>query len=169
MDSRAGSAPANSAEVAPLTAAIAAARAGDLATLHGLIDWPLTGVGGIARSLSGVLERDRASVLAAGLAELDSASSNISVVVDVLRDVAPRLARAQRIERADPATAASILAQLRVPPLPAGPTATQLARLTELGTQAAAIGEVFLVVTDAESVPVALTPDGTRLVLLLPD
>ncbi|MBX6750729.1 MAG: hypothetical protein IRY85_13835 [Micromonosporaceae bacterium] len=153
----------------PLAAAIAAARAGDLDTLRGLIDWPLTGIGGIAQSLTGVLERDRAQVLATGLAELDSAADRAEIVAGVLRDVAPRLARAHQIERADPATIEPVLARLRVPPLPPGLTEAQSARLAGLGAQAAAIREVFLVITETESLPVAMTPDGTRLVLVLPD
>ncbi|HEY2669701.1 MAG TPA: hypothetical protein VGJ07_04920 [Rugosimonospora sp.] len=150
-----------------LTAAVDAARAGDLNRLRDLVDWPLSGAGQISQSLPGVLERDRADVAASGLAELDSAATDPVVVDEILRPLAERLARAQEIRPADARASASALAILRVPAPPAGLTDAQRERLTDLSERAAALRDVYLVVDDRGEVPLAVTADSGRLVLVL--
>jgi hypothetical protein len=149
-----------------LTLAIAAAREGDLDRLRGYVDWPLSGAASIGRSLAGVLERDRASVAASGLAELDAAADDPGVVAALLQDVAPRLATTQEIRWAEDETRDAALAALRVPDAPPGLTDDQRARLDELRARAAAVRLVYVLVGDFEQMPVARTEDTDRLVLI---
>jgi hypothetical protein len=150
-----------------LTAAVNAARAGDLNRLRDLVDWPLSGAGQIGQSLPGVLERDRADVAASGLAELDSAATDPVVIDEILRPLAERLAGAREIRPADARASASALAILRVPAPPSGLTDAQRERLTELAERSAALRDVYLVVDDRGEVPLAVTADSGRLVLVL--
>jgi hypothetical protein len=149
-----------------LTAAIIAARAGDLDRLRGLVDWPLSGAATIGRSLAGVLERDRASVAASGLAELDAAAYEPGVVDELLRDVAPRLAATREIRWAEPEVRDAALAALRIPDPPPGLTDEQRARLGDLRDRAAALGLVYLLLGDYGQMPIARTQDTDRLVLI---
>jgi hypothetical protein len=89
------------------------------------------------------------------------------VVDEILRPLAERLARAQEIRPADARASASALAILRVPAPPAGLTDAQRERLTDLSERAAALRDVYLVVDDRGEVPLAVTADSGRLVLVL--
>jgi hypothetical protein len=149
-----------------LSAAVDAARAGDLDALRGLVDWPLSGAGQVGRSLPGVLERDRASVAASGLAELDAAASDPAAVEDILRPLAWRLTSAREIRPADAGSASAALAALRVPAPPPGLTGAQRGRLIELGERVAALRDVYLIVDDRGAEPVVVAADPDRLVLV---
>jgi hypothetical protein len=151
-----------------LTQAITAARAQDYDTLQGLIDWPLTGAADLSRALAGVREPDRTTVVASGLAELDAAASRPDLVAEILADAAPRLAAAREIRVAQDAQHHAVLAALQVTPPPPGLTDEQRARLTALQARAATLHDVYLVVSDTGELPVVVTPDTGRLVLLLP-
>jgi hypothetical protein len=142
-----------------LTQAITAARAQDYDTLQGLIDWPLTGAADLSRALAGVREPDRTTVVASGLAELDAAASRPDLVAEILAD---------EIRVAQDAQHHAVLAALQVTPPPPGLTDEQRARLTALQARAATLHDVYLVVSDTGELPVVVTPDTGRLVLLLP-
>jgi hypothetical protein len=149
-----------------LTTAIAAARLQDLDRLRGFVDWPLTGAATIGQALRGVLERDRAAVVASGLAELDAAATDPEIVVEFLQDVAPQLANAREIRRAEGEAKESILAALRIPEIPAGLTDEQHERLSELRERAAALRDVYLVISDQGELPVVRAADTDLLVLI---
>ena len=150
-----------------LAAAVTAAREDDLDRLRGLVDWPLTGVGQMAQSLAGVLERDRERVTASGLAELDAAAADPSMVEEILRPLARRLAGARDIGPAGEPARSAALAVLRVPPLPPGLNQAQRHRMVELGERAAAIREVYLIADGEGGQPVAVAADSYLLVLIL--
>ena len=149
-----------------LTTAIAAARLQDLDRLRGFVDWPLTGAATIGQALRGVLERDRAAVVASGLAELDAAAAHPEIVAEFLQDVAARLARAREIRWAEGEARESILAGVRIPEIPAGLTDEQHERLSELRQRAAALRDVYLVISDQGQLPVLRAADTNLLVLI---
>jgi len=90
-----------------LTAAVDAARSDDLDSLRALVDWPMSGVGVIAQSLSDVVEPARVEVVASGLADLDAAAASPHMVEEILRPLAARLAAAREIRPAGPEEAAA--------------------------------------------------------------
>ncbi|OLB75110.1 MAG: hypothetical protein AUI14_21665 [Actinobacteria bacterium 13_2_20CM_2_71_6] len=150
-----------------LAAAIRAARAGDLAQLSTLVDWPLSGAPGIAGSLPLVSELDRATGVASGLAELDSAEGNLGLVAELLEPIADRLAVAREIVPAGPEVRAQVLSALQIPEIPAGLTEHQQARLAQLRERAAALRDVYVVRGDHGDQPLAMASDNGRLVLVL--
>ena len=150
-----------------LTAAVTAARSGDLDRLRGLVDWPLTGAGQVAQALPDVLERDRAEVAASGLAELDAAATDASVVDEIIPPLAERLANEHEVRAADVSTTSAALAALQVPPPPPGLSEAQRERLIELSARAAALTDVYVIVDDQGEMPVVVAADAGRLVLVL--
>lgn len=148
-----------------LRAAVDAARADDLARLHALVDWPLSGAGQVGQALSGVLERDRAEVAAMGLAELDAAAADPGMVEELLRPLAGRLAGAREIRRADAEAGAAALAAVRVPPPPPGLTSASRDRLTALAERAASLHDVYVIADDHGETPVIVATDLGLLVL----
>lgn len=149
--------------------AVAAARAGDLPRLQALVDWPLCGIAVMARAMPDVLEPDRATITAAGLAELDAAGSDLDVVTDVLRPVISTLVGARSVRPATPAERDSTLARLRVGPAQPGLTPAQVDRIAGLRGRAALMTEVYVVQNPDGDLPVARAADTGRLVLVLDD
>ncbi len=152
-----------------LAAATEAARRHDLAGLAALVDWQLSGAATVGRSLEAIRRPDRAEAVASGLAELDDVAARPELVTDLLRQVGLAFARSASAHPADPETAESVLATLRLPEaLPTGLTEPQVARLTELNRRAAGLRQVWLVSgDDHETLAVAWAPDTDRLVLAL--
>jgi hypothetical protein len=147
--------------------AVAAAQAGDAATVRSLIDWPLTGAAVMFRSLGLVDEADRAVSVALGLAELDGATGDADMVANVLAEEAEFLVPAEDVETATDGERADVLRALQVPELPPGLTAAQLARADELRARAAQLREVYVVVGPNGRRPYAIASDTGLLVLLL--
>jgi hypothetical protein len=153
----------------PISAAIRAARDGDLAGLAGSVDWELSAAADLARSLPLVFEDDRARVLASGLAEVDAAAGDPDLARDVLEPVRERLAAARAVHPADPALRAATLDRLRVPDAPPGLSAEQAARFDRMRERAAALTDVYVVDTDLGPLPLVVAADSGRLVLLVDD
>jgi hypothetical protein len=148
-----------------IDAAVAASRAGDLRELHRLIDWRLGGAATMGRAVPGVHVQDRAEIVASGLAELDEAAERLDVVAGILHGLASALAGAREVRAADPATAESVLATLRLPEAtPTGLTDDQVGRLGELRDRAAALRQVYLVGHAGGVVAFAVAADTGRLV-----
>ena len=152
-----------------LTAAIDAARARDLDTLNGLVDWPLSGAAVVFRGLADDIDaEDRSAVVASGLGELDQAATDRTLTEDVLGEFVPRLVAARQIRPAGPEERGAVLAEVRVPDEVApGLTEAQGARQLELRDRSARLDEVYVVVGDEGDVPVAWAPDTGRLVFVL--
>lgn len=157
-----------------IAAAVAAARAGDLATLHALVDWRLgSPVGaGLAEVGAGLPEAHRADrrlrTLARSLADLDDTATLCPRSrAFAARPLAAVLRENTAVSPAPPETAARTLAAMQIPDvLDDGPAASQLARLAELREQARGVGDVHLVATPAEEIAIGISAEG--LLVLAP-
>jgi hypothetical protein len=150
-----------------LTRAVAAVRAGDAQALRHLIDWPMTGAAKTLCSLASTPEGERAENVAAGLAELDRASTDPLQVTNILAVQAGVLGEATNIRAALPWQQREVLATLRVPPMPPGLSADQLARVDALRARSELITDVYVVITATAQRPYAIAADTGLLVLVL--
>jgi hypothetical protein len=152
--------------VSLVTAAIAAARAGELARLHALVDWPLSVAGGMLRAAAHVDLADRDRLVAGGLTEFLAAVDDQALVREYLEPVAAWLAAAWEVRPADPARTRQVLDDL-VPPEPDGLSSDRIAQLRELRSRANGLNEVLVAVADAGALPVVPSPETGRIVLPL--
>ena len=137
----------------------AAAEAGDLDALHGLVDWELTGVVAMLGALSDVAVEDRAEIAARGFEEIDSTARS----VDAAR---PRLAEALRA-LASGDVAAGARAALALPPAPDGLADGQVARVEALRERAVGVRDAIVVARrDRADLELPVTADGQRVVLV---
>jgi hypothetical protein len=146
---------------------IAASRQ-DRDAVRGLIDWPLTGAPAMARALYGVLEADRARVAATGLAELAASAARPELSDEILSDIWPILAGAREARLASEPERADTIGALQLPPPPPGLAEEQRVQLEALRGRAARMSEAYVIVADAGTLPVAITAETRRLVLVLP-
>jgi hypothetical protein len=150
-----------------LSRAVAAVRAGDADALRRMIDWPLTGAAKTLHSLSATSEDERAENVAIGLAQLDLASTEPLQVANILVVQAGLLVQAADIRVAAEWERQEVLAALRVPPMPPGLTAHQLARIAALRARAELLADVYVVITPSTWQPYAIASDTGLLVLVL--
>jgi hypothetical protein len=146
---------------------IAASRQ-DRDAVRGLIDWPLTGAPAMAKALYGVLEADRARVAATGLAELAASANRPELTDGILNEIWPILAGALEARTASEPERADAIGALQLPPPAPGLVEEQREQLDALRGRAAMMREVYVIVADAGVLPVALTAETRRLVLVLP-
>jgi hypothetical protein len=157
-----------------ISAAVAAAREGDLATLHALVDWRLgSPVGaGLAEAGAGLPEAHRADrrlrTLARTLADLDDTATLCARSrAFAARPLAAALRAHTAVTPAPPEAAARVLAAMQIPEVhDDGPAPSQLARLAELREQARGIGGVHLVATPTGQVALGVSAEG--LLVLAP-
>lgn len=157
-----------------ISAAVSAARSGDLATLHALVDWRLgspvgAGLAEVGAGLPDVHRADRRlRTLARTLADLDDTATLCARSrAFAARPLAAVLRANTGIAEAPPEAAARALAAMQIPEIHEdGPAAAQLARLAELREQARGIGHVHLVATPAEQIAVGISAEG--LLVLAP-
>lgn len=139
-----------------------AAAAEDLAALHALVDWELTGAAPLARALTAVDAADRAAVARRGFEELDRGARDPDAVRSKLGD----LLRALVGGDVRPGSA-EIAAAVRVPDPPEGLDPEQERRLGELRERAASVQEALVVERPhAAGLPLAVAPDGERVVIV---
>ncbi|GIG57043.1 hypothetical protein Lfu02_14150 [Longispora fulva] len=146
-----------------LRSAVAAARAGDLATVSALVDWGVSGAGLIAAAVSELRPEIRQRSASSGLGEIDRAVLGDPEITEVMvRPFAARLAMTRDIRPASPEVRETLIAALRVrEDLPPELSPEQVVRLAEFRAQVEAIEDVFVLVIDAEELPIAVTPRNT--------
>jgi hypothetical protein len=152
-----------------VTAAVDAARAGDLLGLHSLVDWRLSNAGRMVAAAAGIpsaMVGRIPDLLDSGLRELDESMrptrDNRHFLV---RPLAAVLAKASSVRPASPDERAALFGALRLPErLPEGPTAEQLERLVELRYRAAVVDEVYVAESVLGDLPVGVTPGGLLVV-----
>ncbi|MBO0871271.1 MAG: hypothetical protein J2P15_22180 [Micromonosporaceae bacterium] len=166
---RARRAAAEDAVVDPLVSRAVQTAQQDAAGLRLLIDWPLSAAGDVLRNVAQIPEQDRSWVFESGLHELESAASDPRLVAEVLPQLAARFGGAREIRRADLAARRAALDAWAVPEPPAGLTAQQASRVAVLRDRAATLDVVYLLLGDAEELPVAPVPGTDLLVVRLPD
>ncbi len=149
----------------PLSAALAAAHAGDLAALHAVLNWQLSEAPILARSAGRGVPGLLVSGLDHGIAEVRGRHREPGLAADLLRPVAQRLAGATGARPATPAESGPVLRAARVEPLPAEVSDEQRAWFDGLRRQAAQLRDVWLVETVDGPLPVILVPDGATVVL----
>lgn len=147
-----------------LATALDAARRGDLAVLHAMIDWTLSEAPIVATPQEGVPGR-YVSGLDNGIAEITRRAGSWRQAAEELLPVAERLATARLARPATPAERDTVLPLVQIAPLRAEATPAQRAFFDPLRERASRIRDVWIVETSNGNLPVLLIPDGELIVL----
>ncbi len=148
--------------------AVTAAKRGDRERLRRLIDWPLVGLPTMLAAVSAVDQEFRATVVASGLSELDSATNNPRSSDRILGPLLARLAQAALVYPAGPAQRTAFFTALRRGDhAPEGLTRDQLDRLAALAARAESVTEAYVLSTPQGEMVVGRVPITDRLVFVL--
>ncbi len=154
-------------EPAVLERARAAARRGDLTAIVDLVDWPLTGAPGIAQGTAAVLADGRIPNSEQGIDALEQSVELGADIAEFLELLTIALFGSDAVTPADETVRATVLETLRIVPMPASATPRQHAYFARMREKAAALTDVYVIHHWDGDLPVAVTPDGDRLVLPL--
>ena len=146
---------------------VSAAQHGDIAQMHALVDWALSGGPKMARSLYGVSNDQRAGIAMVGWAELQDNIVSDHKLISRLNTLALRLQRLANVRAATTAERNSNLAELHVTAPRAHLPPDVLEGLNAISQRAKAVSLVYFLETlQGAPLVVALAPDGQQLVLL---
>lgn len=123
---------------------IVAARLGDPITLNALVDWPVSGAGGLVRSLHDLDPGDRMDAAKVGLANLLSEGSPEDGSFP-LGSTVTRLAEGPQVRPATGQERRAALTALEIPALPPEIDLTTAAALGELAIRTSSITDVHVV------------------------
>jgi len=151
----------------PIELLVAAARAGDLRTIHGLIDYESSSLGRMVGALSAVDPEDRERLARSGLADIERSARSLQDASAPIRRLADRLAGATRVRPADEGEAARALEGWRVPALPSGLSPATTSEIQGRTGRAAAIARVFVAEAPAGATSLAVAPGSDRVVIPL--
>lgn len=151
----------------PLTRFLDAGRAGDLAKLHGVIDWGLSTACVIVSALGGVKDRDREQVARAGLSDIDQASRSVNRSRKLmLTELCKFITQVTGTASAEESTWALREGVVVAPP-PNGLSPGTAQRLDTHRARAARVAEVWVAERGAEApIWLAITPERDRVVLV---
>lgn len=145
-----------------LDTALTAARDADRETLHGLVDWTLTGAGRMSRALPGIDVDTRADAAAQGFAEMESVAPDGAAV----RRLAATLTAATDVRPASAEERAAALDAIRVADPAPGLTAEQSAELNRLAALAAQVTDVWVAAIPGDAqLTLATGTDPDRLIV----
>ena len=153
----------------PLTRFLDAGRAGDLAKLHGVIDWGLSTACVIVGALAGLKDRDREQVARAGLSDIDQASRSVDRARKImLTELCKVITQVTGTRKATAEEAAWALREgVVVAPPPSGLSPGTAQRLDTHRARAARVAEVWVAERGAEApIWLAITPERDRVVLV---
>jgi hypothetical protein len=144
-----------------------AARARDIATMHALVDWPLSAASLLARAIVDVDPAHRAAVARDGVAAIHASATALQPAeARALTELAELIDRSD-VARADAEVTAVALAEsVHVPDVESGPADEELATLAQWRARAEDVEEVYRADTPSGSVLLALAPDGERVVVV---
>jgi hypothetical protein len=148
--------------VSPVEQFVEAARAGDIAAMHALVDWRLFGIARMLRGLQLLAEPERQMLVLRGLEDMAESERSPAPVEGRLRETALKLSVAGWPRRANAAEAAPVLARLHAPPVAPGLTAETAAQLAALRERSLDISELFVCEGERsrDRIWLALSPDG---------
>ncbi len=145
---------------------IVAAGRGDPITLNALIDWPVSGAGGLVRNLHELDPGERMQAAKAGLANLLSEGSAEGGSFP-LGSAVMRLAENPQERPATGPERRAALTALMVPALPPEIDPATAAALRDLAGRASSITDVHVVEYDRRrSLALGVFPDGTGLAII---
>jgi len=143
-----------------------AARRGDPIALNALIDWPISGVGKLVRSVHDLDRGERADAAGVGLRHLLAEGSGEAESFP-LGSTVLRLAQSPRLRPATIQERSNALSALQVPPLPSEIDATTAKVLRELADRAASVSDFHVVDYDTErTLALGLIPGQTQIALV---
>jgi hypothetical protein len=145
----------------------AAASAGDAATVHALIDYPLSGAARVVRALAGVDLADRERIARSGLGELQRVSKMMALPNEV-RHILEQLAGSTSLRHATDEETLEALRRVHVPASPAGLTSMTESRLELLRQDVARLTNVYVISAgEHKRLTVATSPAREQVVLIL--
>jgi hypothetical protein len=152
---------------APIRRLVAAAQAGDLRAIQGLIDYETSSLARMVGALARVDPGDRERLARAGLDDIARSARSVEGAGAPIWRLAARLAGTTRVRPADDGEAAQALDGWKVPPLPPGLAAATADEIEAMARRASAVARVFVAEAPGDATPLAVAPGSERVVIAL--